>query len=155
MEQMKAQAQAQNDARDSQNRMQEMVMREQMLDKRNRDQFAEQHAWEREKFYAQQAANLQEAAMKAGVDAQTAGVGANVVLHDLNSGTTTQIPTDTALQMRSQNLDAANQEADRQHDATQQEATRQNQADMQQEQLKSEEKRAKQKPPPNKGGNKQ
>lgn len=156
MQQQKAQAQAQNDARDAQNRVQEMILREQLLDKRTRDQFAQQQSWEREKFYAQQAANLQEAAMKAGVDAQTAGTGANVVLHDLNTGQMAQVPTDTALEMRSQNMDAAQQEADRQHEATQNEADRQNQANMQQEQLKSQERVAKQrKPPPNKGGNKQ
>lgn len=155
MQQQKAQAQAQNDARDAQNRTQEIILREQLLDKRTRDQFTAQQSWEREKFYAQQAANLQEAAMKAGVDSQTAGIGTNVVLHDLNTGQMTQIPTDTALEMRSQNMDAAQQEADRQHEATQNELDRQNQANMQQEQLKSQEKTAKQKPPPNKGGNKQ
>jgi len=164
IEQMKINAQAQNDERDAQNRMQMLILKEQLLDKRQRDQFQQQQAWEREKFYAQQASNLQAAAMKAGADAQTAGQGEQVVLHDID-GSSVSMPADTAVAMRQQNLDSAHQNADRQHDANQQEADRQheaaqneadrqNQSDMQQEQLKSQEKMARQKPKPSPSGGK-
>jgi len=155
MEQQKMQAQAVNDQRDAQNRMQMEVFKENLLDQRQKDQFAQQQAWEREKFYVQQASNLQAAAMKAGVDAQTAGMGEQIILQDIN-GRRISIPAAFAQQMQQQDADAQEANAQRQHEADMQQAQHEHESDMQDQQLQSQEKIAKQRPPPSsKGGKKE
>jgi hypothetical protein len=144
LETQKANYDAQNDQRQAQLRMQEITLRENLLDKRNRDQFAAQQEWEREKFYAQMAVNLNSAAMKAGVDGQTAAAQNNMIVSDMNTQQQVQIPIEQAMAIRSQNLDSAHQDADRVHEAQQNQLDRQNQAEMQQAQLASQEKIANQ-----------
>jgi hypothetical protein len=146
--QQKAQAQQQNDERDANIKMQEILMRENLLDKRQRDQFQQQQAWEREKFYAQISANVNMAAMKSQVDAQTAGQNQAIIMRDMNTQQETQIPVEAALEMRAQNIDSAHQDADRLHEAQQNELDRQNQQAMQAQQLAAQ-------PPANNSGNNQ
>jgi hypothetical protein len=127
-DQFEAQLKAQESDRDHQYRIQELTIKEQMLDARARDQQTAQLSWEREKFYADLAQKETAAALKAQADGATAVATNNAIVTDMNTQQQVQIPIEAALTARQQDLDSAHQDADRQHAAQQAHADRQHQA---------------------------
>jgi hypothetical protein len=97
----------------AQNQQEQALLHEKLLDQRTRDQFAQQQAWEREKFYAQLAATRAGNAEKNGFDAAQEIALNNTILHNAD-GTRTVIPTDAALAARQQDIDSAHRHMDRQ-----------------------------------------
>jgi hypothetical protein len=137
--QVKNQMDVQNDIRQGEIRMQEITLRENLLDRRMRDQQNAQLAWDREKFYADQATKINAAAMKNQVDGMTAAANQSVIVRDLNSQQEMQIPVEAAMTARQQNIDSMHQDADRQHEAEQNDMDRQHAAQQQQAELASKE----------------
>lgn len=127
-DQLEAQLKGQQAQQDAQFKIQELTVREQMMDARSRDQQNAQLAWEREKFYAQLASQETAAALKAQADGATAVATNNAIVTDMNTQQQVQIPIEAALTARQQDLDSAHQDADRQHAAQQANADRQHSA---------------------------
>lgn len=159
----KAQNDKENDIRQSNLQMQQTLLREELLDKREREQFLMKHQWEqqqfeqnqkweREKFYTQMAVQTNQAAMKAGVDAQTAATGDQIILQDLESGQSVQMPVDSLHAIRDQNFEAQQADLDRTHEAEQNKLDREAEQQNQREQREHEAKMSRQNPPKNDGG---
>jgi len=96
----------------AQQQQEQALLHERLLDQRARDQFQQQQAWEREKFYAQLAATRTGNAEKAGIDAQQEIAMNNTILH--NADGTQVIPNDVVVAARQQNIDSQHRHLDRQ-----------------------------------------
>lgn len=129
LKQFEAQANAAQSERDAQHKREQMILHEQLLDQRTREQFAQQQAWEREKFYAELAQKTNAAAMASNTDAATAAAMNNVILRD-TEGNQVSMPVDHVATIRQQNIDSAHADADRIHAAQQADLDRQHQAEM-------------------------
>jgi hypothetical protein len=112
MEQQRQQFEQQMAQAEAERQAQEAILRERLLDARQRDQFATQQAWEKEKFYMQIAQQREAAALKAGVDANSEVMMNHVILSDAE-GNQFRVPKDFALTVRQQNIDSAHRDADR------------------------------------------
>lgn len=97
------------------------IIKAQLEDKRQRDQFESQMAWNREQFYANLAQKREAAALQAGVDAQTEVAMNHVIMSDAE-GNTYHVPAQHALTLRQQNIDSSHRHLDRQQQADQADA---------------------------------
>lgn len=112
LEHAQFQAEQQQAAAKAQQQQEQALLHERLLDQRTRDQFQQQQAWEREKFYAQLAATRTGNAERAGIDAQQEIAMNNTILH--NADGTQVIPNDVVVAARQQNLDSQHRHLDRQ-----------------------------------------
>lgn len=131
MDQMKMQFEQQLSTQKAEQQREQAILHEQLLHQRQVEEFAQNQAWEREKFYAQLAATRTAAAEKAGVDAQTEIQMNRMILRDAE-GNEYHLPIDTVAQFRQQDIDSQHRHLDRQqadqHHAQQLEAQQQNAA---------------------------
>lgn len=114
MKQQQQQFDMQMEQTKAQNQREQAMLHEKLVDAREREQFAQSQAWEREKFYAQLAQQREAAAIKGGVDAQTEVSMNHVILTDAE-GNQHIVPKDVAMQMRQQDIDSQHRHLDRQH----------------------------------------
>lgn len=140
MDQLKMQNEQQLSAQKAAQQREQTMLHEQLLHQRETDQFAQQQAWEKEKFYLQLAANRTAAAEKAGVDANTEIALNNAILQDAE-GNKYVVPHTMLATMRQQDIDSQHRHLDRQqanaHHAQQLAAQQQN-ADAERQQSQQE-----------------
>ena len=113
MDTAKMQFEQQMSAQKAEQQREQTLLHEQLLHQRETEQFAQQQAWEKEKFYLQLAANRTAAAEKSGVDAQTEIALNNAILQDAE-GNRYVVPHNLLATMRQQDIDSQHRHLDRQ-----------------------------------------
>lgn len=123
------------------------ILKAQLEDQRQRDQFAQSQQWEREQFYATLAQKREAAAMASGVDAQQEIAMNHLILQD-SEGNTYGLPHDMLTTIRQQNLDSAHRDADRAAQQTNVANQQQQQHELAVQAQKDKAKQASKKPAP-------
>jgi hypothetical protein len=100
-------------AQESQQQHEQAVLKAQLEDARQRDQFTQQQSWQEKQFMMNLAQKREQAAMAAGVGAQQEIAMNHLILQDAE-GNTHLIPHEVLTTVRQQNIDSAHRDADRQ-----------------------------------------
>lgn len=112
MDQQSQQFEQQMAQQKAQQQREQALLHEQLLDNREREQFARNQEWEQTKFYAQLAQQREAAALKAGVDAQSEVAMNHIILSDAE-GNQFSVPHAFVTTVRQQNIDSQHRDADR------------------------------------------